>query len=224
MTNVDGDQSGGVAMRVRSRFVMAQPAPVFGYTLRGNRYLNVTNRCTLRCTFCPKFNDSWTVQDYALRLPREPSVDEMVEAVDDPAHYREVVFCGLGEPTLRLYDVLEAATRLRELGARWIRLNTDGLANLVHRRDVTPDLERIIDSVSVSLNAQDAATYERHCRPKEPGSYEAMLDFVRRVREFVPEVSVSAIDGLEGVDIAACRAIAADLGVRFRRRVLGKVG
>ena len=197
---------------------------VFGYTLRGNRYLNVTNRCTLRCTFCPKFNDTWTVQDYALRLAREPTIDEMVEAVGDPAHYREVVFCGLGEPTLRLYDVLEVATRLRKLGARRIRINTDGLANLVHRRDVTPDLEKIIDSVSVSLNAQDAATYERHCRPKHPGSYEAMFDFVARVREFVPDVSVSAIDGLAGVDIAACSAIAARLRVRFRHRVLGKVG
>lgn len=224
MNNVDGGQSGGAAMRVGSRSVMAERVAVFGYTLRGNRYLNVTNRCTLRCAFCPKFNDSWTVQDYALRLTREPTIDEMVEAVDDPAHYREVVFCGLGEPTLRLYDVLEAATRLRKLGARWIRINTDGLANLVHRRDVTPDFEKIIDSVSVSLNAQDAATYERHCRPKQPGCYEAMLDFVRRVREFVPDVSVSAIEGLEGVDIAACSAIAARLGVRFRHRVLGKVG
>jgi TatD DNase family protein len=224
MTNVDRDQSGGAAMRVGSRSVMAERVPVFGYTLRGNRYLNVTNRCSLRCTFCPKFNDNWTVQDYALRLTREPTVDEMVEAVDNPPQYREVVFCGLGEPTLRLYDVLEAATRLRKLGARWIRINTDGLANLVHQRDVTPDLEKIIDSVSVSLNAQDAATYERHCRPMEPGSYEAMLDFVRRVREFVPDVSVSAIDGLEGVDIEACAALAARLGVRFRRRVLGKVG
>jgi TatD DNase family protein len=203
---------------------MQERVPVFGYTLRGNRYLNVTNRCSLRCTFCPKFNGNWTVQDFALRLTREPTVDEMVEAADNPAQYREVVFCGFGEPTLRLYEVLEAATRLRNLGARWIRINTDGLANLVHQRDVTPDLEKIIDSVSVSLNAQDAATYERHCRPKDPGSYEAMLDFIRRVREFVPDVSVSAIEGLEGVDMEACAALAARLGVRFRHRVLGKVG
>ncbi len=204
--------------------VMGMHTPVFGYTLRGGRYLNVTNRCTLRCGFCPKFNGCWTVQDYALRLPREPTVEEMVAAAENPGQYREVVFCGLGEPTLRLYDVLEVATRLRKLGAKAIRINTDGLANRVHGRDVTPDLEDIVDSLSVSLNAQDATTYARHCRPKEAGAYEAVLEFITRAREFVPHVSVSAVDGLEGVDVAACAALAARLGVDFRHRVLGKVG
>jgi TatD DNase family protein len=195
-----------------------------GYTLHGNRYLNVTNRCTLRCAFCPKFNGTWLVKGHPLRLAREPSVDEMVEAVGDPAPFQEVVFCGLGEPTLRLYEVLETATRLRKAGARRIRINTDGLASLVHGRDVTPDFEDIVDTLSISLNAQDPATYEQHCRPKHLGAHQALLDFVARAREFVPDVSVSAIDGLPGVDIEACAALAARLGVKFRRRELGKVG
>jgi TatD DNase family protein len=198
-------------------------APVIGYTLRGNRYLNITNRCTLRCAFCPKFNDSWTVGDYDLRLKQDPSVEELVEAVGDPQDFGEIVLCGMGEPTLRLYTVLDAATRLRAQGG-YIRLNTDGLANLVYGRDVTPDLEGHIHALSVSLNAQDEATYNRHCRPSLPGSYPAMLDFVRRAREFVPSITLTAIDGLPGVDIAACRKIADDLGVDFRRRVLDAVG
>lgn len=197
---------------------------VVGYTLRGSRYLNITNRCTLRCAFCPKFNGQWTVRDYELRLRgEEPTADDIVAAVGDPDEVEEVVFCGLGEPTLRLYTVLEVASRLRGQVPR-VRLNTDGLANLVYGRDVTPDFEDIVQALSVSLNAQDEATYNRHCRPLLPGAWDGMLDFVKRAREFVPEITLTAIDGLPGVDIAACRKIADDLGVGFRRRVLGVVG
>ncbi|MHB8535347.1 MAG: TatD family nuclease-associated radical SAM protein [Sulfuricaulis sp.] len=199
------------------------PGQTFAYTLRDSRYLNITNRCTLRCAFCPKFNDEWTVREYALRLVREPALEEIVAAAGDPKDYREIVFCGLGEPTLRLYTLLETATRLRPHTQR-IRLNTDGLANQVYGRDVTPDMEGLIDALSVSLNAQDAETYNLHCRPKRPGAYEAMLDFVKRAREFVPEITLTAIDGLPGVDIPACEKIADRLGVGFRRRVLGVVG
>lgn len=199
--------------------------PVIGYTLRGIRYLNVTNRCTLRCTFCPKFNGTWVVQSNDLRLTgdeREPDAQALLDAVGEDG-FQEVVFCGLGEPTLRLYTVLEAASELRRRGAR-VRLNTDGLANLVHGRDVTPDLEDSIDAVSISLNAQDEETYNRHCRPPMPGAWAAVLEFAAHAREFVPRVTLTAIDGLAGVDIDACRAIAERLGVGFRRRELGKVG
>jgi TatD DNase family protein len=196
---------------------------VVGYTLRDNRYLNITNRCSLRCAFCPKFNGEWTVQNYPLRLNHDPTLEEIVTAAGNPEDYREIVFCGLGEPTLRLYTLLEVATRLRHRAKR-IRINTDGLANLVYGRDVTPDMEGLIDALSVSLNAQNAEIYNRHCRPKLPGSYEAMLDFVKCAREFVPEITLTAIDGLSGVDIAACEKIAQRLGVGFRRRVLDVVG
>jgi TatD DNase family protein len=195
-----------------------------GYSLHGSRYLNVTNRCTLRCTFCPKFNGDWVVQGYDLRLRDEPGVASLVAAAGAPAAHGEVVFCGLGEPTLRLYTVLEVAAQLKRRGHRHIRLNTDGLANLVHGRDVTPDLEGLIDAVSVSLNAQDEQTYNRICRPLRPGAYPALLQFVDHVRDFVPEVTLTAIDGLDGVDISACETIARDLGVGFRRRELDNVG
>jgi TatD family-associated radical SAM protein len=200
-----------------------QPDFTVGYTLRGSRYLNVTNKCTLRCAFCPKFNGEWVVQDYDLRLRQDPTAEEILFAAGDPREYKEVVFCGLGEPTVRLRELLYVAERLRARGGR-LRLNTDGLANLVHGRDVTPELARHIQSVSVSMNAQDEATYNRHCRPKLEGSYAAMLDFVRRARDVFEEVTVTALDGLDGVDIAACEKIAADLGVKFRRRVLDVVG
>lgn len=196
---------------------------VISYPLRNSLYLNVTNRCTLRCSFCPKFNGNWVVGGYDLRLRREPGVNELFEMVGDPGRYDEIVFCGLGEPTLRLYTVLEVGAELRRCGAR-VRLNTDGLANLVHGRDITPDLEDSVDAVSISLNCHNAGTYRRHCRPPMEGAHEAVLDFTDRVREFVPVVTLTALDGLEDVDIPACRAIAERYGVGFRRRELGRVG
>ncbi len=201
-----------------------KPAAAITYALHGNCYVNLTSRCTLRCAFCPKFRqNNWTVQGYPLRLQREPSAIEVVTAVGDPRGYSEVVFCGLGEPTLCLPVLLEATTALQRRGAR-VRVNTDGLANWVYGRDVTPELAGRVDALSISLNAQDEATYVRHCRPKLPGAYPALLDFVRRARDHVPAITLTAVDGLPGVNAAACGELAAGLGVGFRRRVLDEVG
>lgn len=193
------------------------------YPLHGNCYLNITPRCTLRCRFCPKFNGTWRVKDHDLRLHREPNAEQLIAAIGDPRHFREIVFCGLGEPTLRLPTVLAVAGRLRAQGAR-VRLNTDGLASLVHGRDVTPELYGRIDALSVSLNAQNAKVYEHYCRPKISGAFAAMIDFIQGARRFVPHITVTAIDGLPGVDLEACVKIADGLGVHFRRRVLDDVG
>ena len=123
---------------------------------------------------------------------------------------------------LRLNLLLEVAAAVKQAGGR-VRVDTDGLSNLVHKEDTLPGLGRVVDALSVSLNAQDEATYERHCRPNLPGSYQAMLEFLRRAPEYVPEVTATAIEGLEGVDIDACRRLAEGLGVRFRKRILDQL-
>ncbi|MDR0933769.1 MAG: TatD family nuclease-associated radical SAM protein [Burkholderiaceae bacterium] len=202
--------------------VALKPEEVVGYTIRNSRYLNVTNHCSLRCRFCPKFNGEWSVRDYNMRLSHAPTVEELVEAAGNPADYDEIVFCGMGEATMRLDVLLETARRLREKGAR-LRLNTSGVANIVHGRDVAPDLARYIRSISVSLNAQNEEIYNRHCRPGLPGTYDSMLEFIKSARDAGADVTVTAIDGLPGVDIAACEAIAGELGVKFRRRVLDEL-
>ncbi|MFC1748206.1 TatD family nuclease-associated radical SAM protein [Pseudomonadota bacterium] len=198
---------------------------VIAYELHGNCYLNITDHCTLRCAFCPKFNKTWEVQGYDLRLKYEPSVDEILEAVGDVTRYQQVVFCGLGEPTLRLDVLLAVAEKLKAQGAI-IRVNTDGLANLVNGRDVTPEFEGKVDALSISMNAQQKDVYDLHCRPKKdyPDAYAAMLDFAKRIKAYVPSVTLTAIDGLEGVDVDACQKIADEIGVPFRRRVLDEVG
>lgn len=201
-----------------------RPEETLAYELHGNLYLNITYHCTLRCAFCPKFQGSWEVQQYDLLLTREPSAEEVLAAAGNPVAYKEIVFCGLGEPTLRLDTLLAVAKTLKEQGARHIRLNTDGLANLVYGRDVTQELAEVVDAVSISLNAQDEVTYERHCRPKRAGAYQAVLEFAHRAKAQGIDVTLTAINGLEGVDIAACRRIAETLGVHFRQRELDAVG
>ena len=200
-------------------------AAAIAYTLYGSRYLNLTSRCSLRCAFCPRYKNNWVVGGYNMRMLQkdEPTADELVEQAGNPLDYNEVVFCGLGEATMRIDVVLEVARRLREQGAK-LRLNTNGLANLVHGRDVTGELFPLIQTVSISLNAQNEEVYNRHCRPKRPGSYAAMLEFIRLARDAGADVTITAIDGLEGVDIPACEQIAKDLGVKFRARVLDNVG
>jgi len=199
------------------------PAGIIAYPLHGNLYLNITSSCTLRCTFCPKHNRTWEVQEYDLSLKREPSYEEIIAAIGDPSAYKEIVFCGLGEPTQRIEILLEVARWLKARGAH-VRVNTDGLANLIHHRDVTAEMVGLVDTLSISLNAQNAEVYERHTHPKVPDTFPALLEFARLAKERGIEVTMTAIDGLEGVDIDACHAIADKLGVAFRRRVLDLVG
>ncbi|HEB96593.1 MAG TPA: radical SAM protein, partial [Sedimenticola thiotaurini] len=156
------------------------------YVIGDRLYLNITDRCTLACAFCPKTQGVKRVHDYDLTLDHRPEVEEILAAIDDPARYRQVVFCGFGEPTLRLKVLLQVAREIRDRGGR-VRVNTDGLANLVHKRNVLPELAQYVDALSVSLNAQDAATYDRHCVPALQGSFEAVVDFLRRAPEYIAD-------------------------------------
>lgn len=193
------------------------------YVIGDSLYLNITDRCTLECTFCPKTQGVLQVHEYDLTLDHRPSSEEVIAAIDDPAAYKEVVFCGYGEPTLRLKVLLEVAKYIKAHGGR-VRVNTDGLANLANKRNVLPEMAEYVDALSISLNAQNAEVYDRHCQPALAGSFEQMLDFVAQAPNYIPDVTATAIDGLEGVDIAACRKLAEERGVKFRRRVLDVVG
>lgn len=193
------------------------------YDIRGKRYLNITSHCNLRCRFCPKFNGRWDVQSYGLKLRGEPDCSQVLEAIGDPAPVEEIVFCGLGEPTRRLHTLLQVSEAMQARD-KPVRINTDGLANLYHGLDITPWLKGRVDALSISLNAQDEELYNAQCRPLRQGSYGALLEFIERALDQVPEVTVTAIDGLPGVDIEACAEIANRLGARFRRRILDQVG
>jgi len=191
------------------------------YRIRDSLYLNITNRCTNACSFCIRFRSDF-VKGHNLRLGHEPSAEELKRAIGDPASYREVVFCGYGEPLQRLDIVRDVARWIKERGGR-VRINTNGHANLIHGRNVLPELAGAVDSVSVSLDAQDAATYERVCRPVFRGAFEAVIAFIREAKLHIPEVQVTVVE-MEGVDTQRCREIAEGLGASFRTRRLDVVG
>lgn len=193
------------------------------YTIRDSLYLNITDACTLVCQFCPKTQGSHEVHDYDLTLERQPKTAEIIAAIGDPTRYCEVVFCGYGEPTARIKVLLEVADYIKAHGGR-VRVNTDGLGNLINHRDILPEMAGRVDALSVSLNAQNEAVYNQHCQPRHEGSYQAMLAFLREAPRYVPDVTATAINDLEGVDIEACRQIAEEFGVHFRQRELDVVG
>jgi TatD DNase family protein len=197
-------------------------ATKIAYRIRNSLYLNITNRCTNSCTFCTKFQD-FKVKGHQLKLEHEPDAQEIIEAIGDPQGYEEIVFCGYGEPLLRLDCVIEVARWVKQQGVK-VRINTDGQANLVHGRNVLPELEGLVDSISVSLNASNADEYQRLCRSKfDSEGYEAVKAFIREATKYIPHVSASAVT-VPGVDIDACAEIAAELGAEFRKRIYNEVG
>ncbi len=152
-----------------------------------------------------------------LKLDREPTFSAIITAIGTPADYEEVVFCGFGEPLLRLDMVKQVATWLKEQNIR-VRINTDGLANLVYNRNVLPELQGLVDALSISLNAPDADSYQAICPSKYgPESYQAVKDFVSQSLEYIPNVTTTAV-AYPGIDLQACRQVAEDLGATFRAR------
>jgi len=196
-----------------------RPAPSIAYEMWGNLYLNITNRCTNSCGFCVRYQTD-VLWGYTLKLEHEPTVEEVIQAVGDPARYHEVVFCGFGEPTVRLDVVTEVGRRLRAAGAR-VRLDTNGHGSAIWSRNVVPELVGAVDSVSVSLNAADADAYERLCHSRFGArAFDHVVAFVRECRKAGLETAVSAVD-VPGVDIEKVRALAASLGVPLRVRGSG---
>lgn len=193
------------------------------YDIGNHRYLNITARCTLRCQFCPKHNGSKQIHEYDLSLSQRITSDDIIPLLGDVNKVNEYVFCGFGEPTLNLECLLQVAHAIKAQGGR-VRLNTDGLGNHFHRRNILPDLSQCVDSLSISLNADTEQSYEQHCRPKLAGSYQALLEFIQQAPQFIPDVQVSAINGLANVDMARCRAIAEQHGAIFKQRELDKLG
>ena len=192
------------------------------YEIRGSLYLNITNRCTNRCDFCIRTQTSF-VKGHNLKLDKEPSVEEILSSVGDPERYREIVFCGYGEPTARLDVVKAVAQKLKTRGAR-IRIVTNGHGDLINKRPIAAELAGLVDRMSVSLNAETAEKYERLCKP-EYGSatHKSVIDFIKRCVAAGIETEVTCLD-LPGIDMKRCEEIAKGLGARFRMRSYGVVG
>ena len=186
------------------------------YLIGESLYLNITNRCSNGCAFCIRKTEKGV--GYDLWLKEEPTADEVLAAVDEPQKYKEIVFCGYGEPLSQLEVLKKVAAALKQRGVRSIRVNTNGQANLYHSRNIVPELAGLVDIITISLNAQNAAAYVALCQPqKGEEAYYSLLDFARKCVGVIPRVILSVVEW-PGIDVEACRQIARDLGVEFRVR------
>lgn len=192
------------------------------YKVKNGIYINMTNRCPCACTFCLRQNGDGVYGSDSLWLDREPTVEEVCQSLDkwDLTKYSEVVFCGYGEPTERLDDLLKVAAYIRSKSDIKIRINTNGLADLICKERTAPRLKGLIDTVSISLNATDPEEYFKVVRPKFGiGSYNAMLEFTKDCVQFVPNVVMTVVDKVTSPEEQArCREICERLGARLRIR------
>jgi len=212
------------------------PAPTRGkvtYVIRNSLYVNLTNACTGKCVFCALSTKDFKtgkghapfVKGHHLKMERDPSMDQIFSEVNDPSRYEEIVFCGYGEPLLRLETLLAAGRRFKEQGARRIRLDTNGHGNLIHRRSVVLELAAVVDEVSVSLNTADPKQYLQMCRPTfGEAAYDAIKVFVRECKAAGLKTGITAV-AVPGVDLEAVRCVATEeLKVDFRVRTYNDVG
>ena len=195
------------------------------YTVNDALYVNLTNRCPCACTFCIRHNGEGAYGSQSLWLEREPAVDEVNAAIDEALakrSYGEVVFCGYGEPTERLDALLAVSRHIRKLHpGLTIRVNTNGLSDLIAGEPTADRFAGLVDTVSISLNAPDAEEYYALCRPRFGlESYGAMLKFTAEVSRHVAKtvLSIVATPDTSNEKIAACRKIAESLGVTLRVR------
>ena len=192
------------------------------YKVKNGVYVNMTNRCPCACTFCLRHNAPGVYGSDPLWLDREPTVEEVIESLKgwDLCSLEEIVFCGYGEPTERLYDILKVAEYIRSVSDIKIRINTNGLSDLIHGRSTAPDLKGLIDTVSVSLNATNAEDYLKVCRPRFGiESYDAMLKFTKECTKYVPSVVMTVVDVVTSKEEQAkCKAICDSLGATLRVR------
>lgn len=192
------------------------------YKVRGNLYVNLTNRCPCACTFCLRnTRETMDEENHSLWLEREPSVNEIIEEFKkwDLNDFREIVFCGYGEPTERMDAIEEIAAFLKIHYNKPLRINTNGLGSLIWNRDITP-MFKDIDTVSISLNTPNADKYHELVRSKFGDlSFNAMLTFARDVKKYVPNVIMTTVETtISKEEEAQCQAICDSIGVTYRIR------
>lgn len=192
------------------------------YPVKTGIYVNMTNRCPCACTFCLRHNGEGVYGSDSLWLDREPTVQEVCDSIDtwDLSKYNEIVFCGYGEPTERLYDLLEVAKYIKSKSDIKIRINTNGLADLIWNEKTASKLEGLIDTVSVSLNVTNKEEYLKVVRPKFGiDSYDAMLNFTKDCSKYVPNVVMTVVDVVTSKEEQEiCRKICESVGAVLRVR------
>jgi len=185
------------------------------YRYKNNLYINITNRCTMRCNYCIKYKWKWKFRGYYLKLKKEPGYREIISAINKNLNdIKEYVFCGYGEPTIR-FELLKKIARYLKKKNKIVRINTNGHGNLINKRNICPEMKGMIDKISISLNAENPQKYFLLHRPKFGiKTFNSVLNFIKECKKHIPEVVITAVN-LPNVDIKKCKKIAEKLGVKF---------
>jgi TatD DNase family protein len=190
--------------------------PRITYTLRDALYVNLTIRCNADCVFCDRKGDA-IIKGHNLKIDREPTVEEVIREIGDPARYREIVFCGYGEPTIRLEEMKEVARWVKAHGGA-TRLNTDGHGNIINKRNIVPELVGLMDAVSVSLNSPDVRQYGELMRLDGERFFPAMVAFAKECVRLLPRTVMTVVD-LDQVQMdRARRLVEEEIGAEFQVR------
>ena len=195
------------------------------YEYGDNLYVNPTNRCDFNCTFCLRHNQGsgGSIYTHNLWLEREPTREELLASIEsrDLSRYKQLVFVGFGEPTYRFDDICWVIDRMKEHGTKiYTRMDTNGTGCLINGRDICPDFAGRFDMVSVSLNTDSEEEYNAVCQPRFDHAYQAMKDFTREVRKYVPTVMMTVVDTtITPEQIERCRKICEEeIGAVYRVR------
>lgn len=191
------------------------------YVFGKKPYLNITNKCPMACDFCIRKNGEGLGDAETLWHKGDPSLEEIKNAVKayDFSDTDEIIFCGYGEPTEAFDNLIETAKFIKENYNVKIRINTNGLGDLINGFPTAEKLCEYIDTVSISLNAPTAEKYQALCHSKfGEKSFDAMLQYVRDCVKYGADVKVSVVDVISKEDIEACKAVAESLGVPLRVR------
>ncbi len=189
------------------------------YTLDGGVYLNITNKCPCNCAFCIRSKGDAVGSAKKLWFDEEPTLDEIKKAIDDYDFTKVdyAVFCGYGEPTNAFDKLIEAAKYLKSINPDiYLRLNTNGLSDLINGRPTAKEISEVIDCVSVSLNDPDSDKYDKITRNIYPGkAFYSMLDFTRDCVKYCKHVRMTVVDVIPEEDIEKSRKICEEIGAEF---------
>lgn len=191
------------------------------YVYKDKVYLNITNKCPCACTFCIRSKKDAIGDASNLWLNHNPSFEEVKDAIDsfDFSGYNEIIFCGYGEPTNSFDVLVKTAQYIRSNLDIKIRVNTNGLGSLVNGRDISEELCKNVDAVSISLNCSNKEDYLKTVRPKFGiKSFDEMLDFAKKCRALTENVALSVVDVIGEEEVEKCKKIADGLNIPLRVR------
>ena len=191
------------------------------YVIDGTLYVNLTNKCSNACDFCVRNERSSYFGNYLWIRHGDPTVEKVIaaaKALGDISYLKEVVFCGFGEPTYKVAEMVALSDFFHEKGLK-TRLNTNGQGNLINKRDIVPELKGKIDFVNVSLNASCYEKYQPICRSQfRESGYEGMIEFAKLCKRNGIPCRFSIVDCIGEAEVEACKRLADSIRIPLHVR------